>query len=358
METEEKIKPLRQKIEAVDRQILRLLNERAEIAMEVGKVKSEGNLDSYDPQREDEILGTLVLQNNGLFPKQAIFPVFREIISACRSLETEIAVAYLGPPTTHTHLACFEYFGSSIQTQPKESIQEVFEAVERKRANYGIVPIENSTEGSVNQTLDMLIESGVMICGEVMIQVSHALLSQSGKPEDIRKIASHPLALEQCRKWLRKNFPNVEVAETMSTGKAAQMAAENQKVAAIASSLAGHLYGLRVVESQIEDYLNNYTRFLVIGLQPSPRTGKDKTSILFSISHAPGSLYQALKPFSEKGINLTKIESRPIKGKPWEYIFFVDIEGYATDAPIGEVMTELGRNTLFLKLLGSYPQRS
>jgi chorismate mutase/prephenate dehydratase len=358
METEEMIKPLRQKIETVDRQILRLLNERAEIVMEVGQVKSENNMDSYDPQREEEVLGALVLQNDGPFPKQAVFPVFREIISACRSLETEMVVAYLGPPATHTHLACFEYFGSSIQTQPKESIQEVFDAVERRRANYGIVPIENSTEGSVNQTLDMLIESESMICGEVMIQVSHHLLSQSGKPGDIRKIASHPSALEQCRKWLRKSFPHVEVTETVSTAKAAQMAAENGKVAAIGSSLAGHLYGLRVVESQIEDYLNNYTRFLVIGLQPSPRTGKDKTSILFSISHAPGSLYQALKPFSEKGINLTKIESRPIKGKPWEYIFFVDMEGHSTDAPIGEVMSDLGRSALFLKLLGSYPQRS
>jgi chorismate mutase/prephenate dehydratase len=214
------------------------------------------------------------------------------------------------------------------------------------------------TEGSVNQTLDMLIESEVMICGEVMIQVSHALLSQSGKSEDIRKIYSHPSALEQCRKWLRKNFPQVEVVETVSTAKAAQMAVEDGKVAAIASSLAGQLYGLRVVESQIEDYLNNYTRFLVIGLQPSPRTGKDKTSVLFSISHAPGSLYQALKPFSEKGINLTKIESRPMKGKPWEYIFFVDMEGHSTDAAIREVMSDLGKNALFLKLLGSYPQRS
>ena len=358
MDTEEMIKFLRQKIETVDRQILRLLNERAEIVVEVGKVKSENNMDSYDPQRESEVLGALALQNHGPFPQHAIFPVFREIISACRSLETEMAVAYLGPPATHTHLACFEYFGSSIETQPKESIQEVFEAVERRRTTYGIVPIENSTEGSVNQTLDMLIDSQVMICGEVMIQVSHHLLSQSGKSGDIRKIASHPSALEQCRKWLRKNFPDVEVAETVSTAKAAQMATENGKVAAIASSLAGPLYGLKVVESQIEDYLNNYTRFLVIGLQPSPRTGKDKTSILFSISHAPGSLYQALRPFSEKGINLTKIESRPMKGKPWEYIFFVDMEGHATDGPIREVMSDLGRNAFFLKLLGSYPQRS
>jgi chorismate mutase/prephenate dehydratase len=210
----------------------------------------------------------------------------------------------------------------------------------------------------VNQTLDRLIKSEARICGEVMIQISHHLLSQSGRSEDIQKITSHPSALEQCRKWLRKNFPHVEVAEAASTAKAAQMAAENPATAAIASSLAGHLYGLKVVESQIEDYLNNYTRFLVIGLQTSPRTGRGKTSILFSISHAPGSLYQALKPFSEKGINLTKIESRPVKNRPWEYVFFLDFEGHAADAPVREVMAELKQNARFLKLLGSYPQRS
>lgn len=358
MGIEEKIKSLRQRIETLDGQILRLLNERAEIVMEVGKEKSKGKMDSYDPQREEEIVRSLVLQNNGPFPKQAIAPVFREIISACRSLETEITVAYLGPPATHTHLACFEYFGSSVQIQPKESIQEVFEAVEKRKASYGVVPIENSTEGSVNQTLDRLIESEVMICGEVMIQVSHHLLSRSGRSGDIRKITSHASALEQCRKWLRKNFPDVEVAEAASTAKAAQMAAEDPKTAAIASSLAAQLYGLKVVESRIEDYLSNYTRFLVIGLHTNPGTGRDKTSILFSISHAPGSLYQALKPFSEKGINLTKIESRPMKGKPWEYIFFVDIEGHATDEAIREVMVELEQDARFLKLLGSYPQRS
>jgi chorismate mutase/prephenate dehydratase len=358
MNTGEKIKSLRQRIEILDRQMLHLLNERAEVVMEVDREKSEGKMDSYDPQREEEIVRSLVLQNNGPFPKQAIVPVFREIISACRSLETEMTVAYLGPPATHSHVACYEYFGSSVQTQPKESIQEVFEAVEKRKANYGVVPIENSTEGSVNQTLDRLIESEVVIFGEVMIQVSHHLLSHTGRLEDIRKIASHPSALEQCRKWLRKNFPHVEVSEATSTAKAAQMAAEDPKTAAIASSLAAQLYGLKIVESRIEDYLSNYTRFLIIGLRSNPRTGKDKTSILFSISHTPGSLYQALKPFSEKGISLTKIESRPIKGKPWEYIFFVDIEGHAEDAPIREVMVELGRSALFLKVLGSYPQCS
>lgn len=358
MEIEERIHSLRQKIETIDGQILRLLNERAEIVLEVGKGKLEGKMDSYDPQREEEILRALILQNDGPFPKQAIGPVFREVISACRSLETEITVAYLGPPATHTHLACFEYFGSSVQTQPKESIQEVFEAVEKGKTTYGVVPIENSTEGSVHQTLDRLIESEVMICGEVMIRVSHHLLSQSGKSEDVRKITSHPSALEQCRRWLRKSFAHVEVADAASTAKAAQMAAEDPKTAAIASSLAGPLYGLKVVESRVEDYPNNYTRFLVVGLRTNPKTGRDKTSILFSISHAPGSLYRALKPFSEKGINLTKIESRPVKNRPWEYVFFLDFEGHATDEAIREVMVELEQNARFLKLLGSYPQRS
>ncbi len=221
MEREEKIRYYREKIDALDGEILCLLNRQAAIALEMGKVKSEAGIAFYDPQREEEILKQLAPQNSGTFPRQAISPVFREIISGCRSLETELTVVYLGPPATYTHLASFEYFGSSIQAQSKESIQEVFEAVEKRKASYGVVPIENSTEGSVNQTLDMLVESEVMICGEVMIQVSHNLLSQSGKLEDIRKIYSHPSALEQCRKWLRKNFPHIEVAETVSTAKAA-----------------------------------------------------------------------------------------------------------------------------------------
>lgn len=358
MEREEKIRYFREKIAPLDEQILCLLNKRAEIALEIGKVKSQGGIALYDPHREDRILKQLASQNSGTFPRQAISSVFREIISGCRSLETELTVVYLGPPGTHTHSACFEYFGSSVQTLPKESIQEVFEAVESKNAIYGVVPIENSTEGSVNQTLDMLIESEVMICGEVMIQVSHYLLSQSGNPEDIRKIYSHPSALEQCRKWLRKNLPNVEVAETVSTAKAAQMATEDSKGGAIASSLAAHLYGLKVVESRIEDYLNNYTRFLVLGFQTNKRTGRDKTSILFSISHVPGSLYRVLKIFSEKGINLTKIESRPVKHRRWEYIFFLDFEGHTTDSHVREAVAEMKENVLFFKIIGSYPQNS
>ncbi|MEW6375575.1 MAG: prephenate dehydratase, partial [Thermodesulfobacteriota bacterium] len=258
----------------------------------------------------------------------------------------DLTVAYLGPPATHTHSACIERFGSTILARPRESIQEVFEEVEKGEVDYGVVPIENSIEGSVNRTLDMLIESEVKICGEIMIRVSHDLLSKSGNPQEIEKIYSHPQALDQCRRWLRKDFPNISLSETISTAKAAQMASEDPKAAAIASSFAARLYGLKIIESQIEDYLNNYTRFFVLGRQFMEKTGRDKTSILFSIPHAPGSLHRILKPFSEKGINLTKIESRPVKDKPWEYIFFLDFEGHATEVHIQETMTELEDNVL------------
>jgi chorismate mutase/prephenate dehydratase len=356
METEEKLNPLRQKIEAVDGQILRLLNERAEIVLEVDRVKSEIRMESYDPQREEEILRRLILQNSGPFPRESISPVFTEIISACRSLEVELTVAYLGPPGTHTHLACLEHFGSSIQSVPQESIQDVFETVEKAKASYGIVPIENSTEGVVNRTLDVLIESEVKICGEVLIRISHDLLSLSGRVKDIEKIYSHPQALEQCRKWLRKTFPYIPLIETVSTSKAAQFAADDPKAAAIANSSAARIYGLKVIESQIEDYLNNYTRFLILSREINKRTGRDKTSLLLSIPHTPGSLYEVLRPFSEKRINLTKIESRPVKGRPWEYVFFLDFEGHVTDSHIIETISELKENVLFLKVLGSYPR--
>jgi len=356
METEEKLRLLRKKIEAVDGQILQLLNERAEIVLEVGKVKSEVGMESYDPRREEEILGRLLLRNPGPFPVEGVSPVFREIISACRSLEVQLTVAYLGPPATHTHLACLQHFGNSIQSLPQESIQDVFEAVEKRKASYGMVPIENSTEGVVNRTLDVLAESEVKICGEVLVRISHDLLSRNGRLEDIEKIYSHPQALEQCRKRLRKALPQVPLVETASTAKAAQLASEDPKAAAIANTYAARIYGLTVIESRVEDYLNNYTRFLILSRENGKRTGWDKTSLLLSIPHTPGSLYQALRPFSEKGVNLTKIESRPVKGRPWEYVFFLDFEGHVTDARIIETMAQLKENVLFLKVLGSYPR--
>jgi len=241
---------------------------------------------------------------------------------------------------------------------PGNTIQDVFETVERGKADYGVVPIENSTEGPVGQTLDMFIKSEVKICSEMMTRISHDLLSQSGSAGDIRKIYSHPQALAQCREWLKKHFPHVQPEEAGSTSQAAQLAMEDPKTAAIASSLAAQIYGLKVVASQIEDNLNNYTRFLVLGRQGVERTGSDKTSILFSVSHAPGTLFQGLQAFYEKGINLTRIESRPTKRKPWEYIFFIDFEGHAADSDISEALDKLKQNVLFMKILGSYPQNA
>jgi chorismate mutase/prephenate dehydratase len=358
METESRLKFFRQQIDSLDMQILNLLNERARVTLEVGRLKSDSRIAAYNPQREEEILQRLNSQSSGPFPQRAISPAFREIISACRSLEAELTVVYLGPPATYTHMACLERFGSSVRALPRESIQEVFETVEKEKANFGVVPIENSTEGVVNRTLDMFIDSEVKICGEVLIRISHDLLSLSGKPEDIEKIYSHPQALGQCRQWLNKNFPHAELSETVSTAKAAQMAAGDPKAGAVASSLASHLYGLKIIESRIEDYLHNYTRFLVLGRKIGEASGRDKTSLLFSISDAPGSLYQVLRPFSEKSINLTKIESRPIKDQPWEYVFFLDLEGHLTDPTIQEAVSELKKKVLFLKFLGSYPRSS
>jgi len=356
MSADDRIKSFRQGIERVDEEILRLLNERARIVQEVGRVKAESNMDPYVPQREEQILQRLKMKNPGPFPEHAIPPVFREIISACRSLETELTVVFLGPAGTHTHLACIKHFGTSVRVLPKENIQAIFEAVEGEKADFGVVPIENSTEGSVDQTLDLFIDSRVKICGEILLKVSHDLLSQTGKPEDLQMITSHPQALGQCRQWLGQHYPRLPRVEAVSTAKAAERAAEDRTVGAIATSLAGRLYDLRVIASEIEDHAHNYTRFLVLGRKICGPAGRDKTSVLFLISHVPGSLYGALEAFSRKGVNLTKIESRPIKGTPWEYIFFVDFEGHAQDPPIVEVMTELQKYTLFMKLLGSYPR--
>ena len=355
---DEKIKTLRQKIEAFDEEILRLLNERAKVVQELGKAKEKMKMDPYDPQREEEILQRLRLRNSGPFPEGAIAPVFREIISACRSLETALTVAYLGPPATYSHLACVKHFGSTVLASATGSIQEVFEAVEKKKATFGVVPIENSTEGAVDQTLDLLTDSDVKISGEIFLRISHDLLSQTGSAGDIHKIYSHPQALGQCRQWLKQHFPQVPLVETASTAKAAQIASEDRNAAAIATSQAGQLYRLKSNASQIEDYSQNHTRFLILHCQNRGRTGRDKTSILFSIPHTPGSLAQILEVFSEKGVNLTKIESRPMKGRLWEYIFFVDCEGHIEDPQLDDAMTELKQKVLFMKLLGSYPRSS
>ncbi len=350
-----RIPELRKTIDEIDSQILRLLNRRAEVVLEVGRLKTEQNLDYHAPQREEEIYTRLMAENGGPFPSQALRPVFREIISACLSLEHPLRVAFLGPRATFAHLAAMERFGLSAQLLAMRSIAEVFAEVEKGNADFGVVPVENSTEGVVTHTLDMFVESSLRICGEVVVEAALHLLSKGTSPSEIRKIYSHPHALAEARKWLETHFPRVPVEETSSTGVAAETAASEPGAAAIASDLAASLYGLNIVCRRVEDNPNNLTRFLVIGKKPAPASSSDKTSILFSIKDRVGALHRMLHPFAERRINLTKIESRPSRQKVWEYVFYVDFEGHADEERVREALKELQEDCIFLKILGSYP---
>jgi chorismate mutase / prephenate dehydratase len=349
-----RIADLRAKIDEIDSQILQLLNRRAGLAIEIGRIKAEQNLTFHVPQREEEIYARLAAANPGPFPSQALRPVFREVISACLSLEHPLRVAYLGPPATFSHLAAMERFGLSAQFLAMRSIAEVFAEVEKANADFGVVPVENSTEGVVSHTLDMFVDSSLLICGEVVVEATLHLLSKAGSLAEVRQIYSHPHALAEARKWLEQNSPRIPVVETSSTSAAAETAASEPGAAAIASELAANLYGLRVLQRRIEDHPNNLTRFLVIGRKAAPPSAADKTSILFSIKDRVGTLYRMLQPFAEHEINLTKIESRPSKKKVWEYIFYVDFEGHAGEARIQRALEALKDECVFLKVLGSY----
>ncbi|HBI24013.1 MAG TPA: prephenate dehydratase [Nitrospiraceae bacterium] len=349
------LEKLRKEIDRTDLEILRLLNERAKIAIDIGKIKKEEKLTAHVPQREREIYERLMKENKGPFPNEVLRVVFREIISASLALEQPLRVAYLGPKATFTHLACMKQFGFFANYIPVGSIREVFSEVERGRADYGVVPIENSTEGVVNHTLDMFIESNLKITSEVLQEVSHHLLSLSGVTEDIKCIYSHPHAIAQCSTWVHNNLSHVPIVEVSSTARAAEMCMDDPSGSAIASELAAQLYGLKIVKNHIEDYTNNYTRFLVIAKNNVQKSGRDKTSVMFSIKDRVGALYNVLKTFTENDINLTKIESRPSRKKAWDYVFFVDLVGHIEDEKVKKALGKLEPQCLFLKVLGSYP---
>jgi len=351
-----RILDLRKAIDEIDSQILRLLNRRAELALEVGRLKAEQNLDYHAPQREEEIYARLAAENAGPFPSQAVRPVFREVISACLSLEHSLRVAYLGPRATFSHLAAMERFGLSAQFLAMRSIGEVFAEVEKGNADYGVVPVENSTEGVVSHTLDMFLDSSLLICGEVVVEAALHLLGKASSLAGVRQIYSHPHAIAAARKWLEANSQHIPVVETSSTAAAAEIAASEPGAAAIASELAAGLYGLTILQRRIEDLPNNMTRFLIIGRKASPPSATDKTSILFSIKDRVGALYRMLQPFAEHQINLTKIESRPSKKQVWEYVFYVDLEGHASEPRVQRALETLRDECIFLKVLGSYPK--
>jgi chorismate mutase/prephenate dehydratase len=345
----------RARIDEIDRQLLRLLSQRAELSLEIGRAKRQSGEPVLVPEREQEILDELTRLNSGPLPPGAVRAIWSEILSASRGLQRSFRVAYLGPQGTYTHLVAVRQFGSSAEFVPVRSIPEVFDEVERGRTDVGVVPIENSSEGVVNHTLDGLIDSELLICGEASLEIHHNLLSRAAELADVKRVFSHPQGLAQCREWLNRNLPDAEVVEMTSTSAAAEQAALDASTAAIASELAGQLYRVPALRERIEDYANNVTRFLAIGRRAAGRTGRDKTSILFSIRDEVGTLHRILEPFASARLSLTKIESRPTRRRPWEYVFFVDFQGHRDDPVTQGVLAAVRERCLFLKVLGSYP---
>ena len=351
----EGINRARTKIDDIDSQIVHLLKERLALAKEIGRLKDEGKRAKWDPLRERRIYEDLMRQNSGVFPEKSLRSIFHEIITSCRLSQKKAEVAYLGPEATFTHLAGVKYFGHSAEYLPMESIDDVFANVEKERTDYGIVPVENSIEGAVFSTLDSFMKYNVKICGEVRLSITHNLVCRSGDIEDIQTVASHAQPLAQCREWLRKHMPNVPTLPVFSTGAAAQMAANNPNIGAIASSLAIKTYELQVVVRGIEDYSGNTTRFLVIGKKSPNPSGFDRTSLLLGLMDKPGALNRVLSILSEENINLAKIESRPVKGKLWMYQFFIDMMGHIEDQTIKNGCEKLREHCSYFEWLGSYP---
>ncbi|WP_457644725.1 prephenate dehydratase [Persephonella sp.] len=359
MDYKKQLEELRNKIDQIDEQILKLLNERARLAQEVGHVKKKHNLPIYVPSREKAIFERLEKLNRELgeiFPTDAVKPVFREIISACRSTEESIKVAYLGPRATFTHQAAIKHFGQAVEYIPVSTIRDVFEEIIKEKTDFGVVPVENTIEGIVNYTLDLLVDYPLKITGEVILEISLHLMGMNPDIKEIVRVYSHRHALAECRDWLRENLPDAQLIEVESTAKAAEMAKDDYEAAAVASEAAADIYGLHIIERKIDRHIHNFTRFLVIGTQIPNRTGNDKTTFIFSVKNEVGALYKTLEPLYRHGINMTKIESRPSKKEAWDYIFFTDIEGHIQDGKVEKALEELKNISPFFKILGSYPR--
>jgi chorismate mutase/prephenate dehydratase len=356
-ERAEKLVALRRLIDEIDSEILRKLNQRARVVQDVGALKRTSDVPVYSPTREQQIVERLARENAGPFPEAGLAPVFREIVSATRSLEAELPIAYFGPEGTFTHLAAKRRFGELARLIDVPSIAEVFAAVERGKAELGVVPVENTTAGVVTQTFDAFAESDLSICGEIVLRISLDLFSRSGCIESVSRVASHPQPLAQCRLWLDQHLPAAERVETTSTAVAVRLAAEDTDVAAIGSAIAGEAHGLETIESAIEDRRDNTTRFLVIGRQQPEPTESDFTSVLFTIrKDAAGGLYRLIEPMARHGVNLTAIQLRPIAGKPWEYYFFIDLEGHRDDPEIAAALAAAAEVAHSYRVLGSCPR--
>lgn len=358
MSVNKSLAELRDAIDALDNQLLTLFNQRAGLAQDVADIKiADGEVgDFYRPDREAAVLRRVKETNPGPLADEHIARIYRELMSSCLALEKPLTVAFLGPVGTFTQEAALKHFGHAVNTHPTITIADVFHQVETGNAHYGVVPVENSTEGVITHTLDTFMSSSLRICGEVALRIHHHLLSQSKQLKDITVVYSHQQSLGQCRQWLMANLPSVEVVAVNSNAEAARLAAETPSSAAIAGEMAADIYELHKLASHIEDETHNTTRFLIIGEREVPVSGEDKTSMMISTKNVAGALQSVLAPFAYAGISLNKIESRPSRQGAWEYIFFVDIDGHKDDENVSKVLKELEPNVNFLTVLGSYPK--
>jgi len=350
------LRKYRDAIDRIDAHLVALLNERAKNVLKIKEVKAHGELHFYAPHREMEVYRRIARLNRGPFSNEILTSIFCEVMSGSLALESKLKIAYFGQLGTNTHIAALQKFGSSSAYIAGATLKDVFLEVERGRSQYGVVPIENSTEGTVNHTLDLFVESELKICSEIFMPISYTLMSRSGDLKKVKKVYSHPQALGQCRVWLEANLPGVTAVESASTARAAQWAASDGSAAAIAPDLAAKLYKLSPIAKRIEDMQDNFTRFLVIGKTGAEKTGDDKTSIMVSIKDKVGALFSLLYPFEKQGLNLTSIESRPSRKKAWDYYFFIDFLGHVGDPKAQKALKDIEKAALTVKVLGSYPR--
>ncbi|RJQ48295.1 MAG: prephenate dehydratase [Gammaproteobacteria bacterium] len=350
----DKLQSLRVRIDELDEKIQTLLNERARYALEIARLKNGAQ--PYRPEREAEVLRQALKRNQGPLSGEHITRIFREIMSACRAMEQTTRVAYLGPEGTFTQNAALKHFGHAIETRALSSIEEVFREVEADAAAYGVAPVENSTEGVVDHTLDMFMHSSLQICGEVELRIHQQLMGKMAALGEVRRIYAHPQSLGQCHQWLEAHLPGIERLSVSSNAEGARRATAEPGAAAIAGEQAAQIYQLNIIAANIEDNPDNTTRFLVVGKQAVPPSGQDKTSLLLATSNRPGALHRLLQPFARHAISLTRIESRPSRQGLWNYVFFVDIEGHAQDAKVTQALSELEADGVLVKILGAYPR--
>lgn len=357
MTKHDEIKKLRSEIDEIDRELQRLLSKRVGIAQKMARLKSSTRpQDFYRPEREAQVLRAVMERNEGPLTDEAVATLFREIMSATLAAERPVTIGFLGPQGTYSHAAVIKHFGKFADTLALATVDEVFRAVEKGEANYGVVPVENSIEGVVTHTLDKFLDSPLKIAGEVHVRIRHQLLSKAPAVDNIEVIFAHTQSLAQCRGWIAAHLPSAKLEPVSSNAEAARIAATQPNSAAIASSYAGEIYDLDVLAGDIEDDPANTTRFLVIGKESPPISGSDKTSLIVSSKNKPGALHRLLTPFSEYNISMTRIESRPSRQALWEYVFFIDIEGHRDESNINKALAELDKEAAFLKILGAYPR--